>query len=173
MAAKGRSLGGLPRPLANLRLWAPLLVVAIAVGAISAAAQAGVPAVASVPENSPLGLARNPAPTPVGVERLQAPESLLESAFGYGQSASGSPFSTRGPTTLEMGQSREKGDRMKDGTASEAEQQFEEIDRAQRKSREGKGDTIIESTEKSRQRADQRIDRIKNLDDALDEFPED
>jgi hypothetical protein len=111
MAAKGRSLGGLPRPLANLRLWAPLLVVAIAVGAISAAAQAGVPAVASVPENSPLGLARNPAPTPVGVERLQAPESLLESAFGYGQSASGSPFSTRGPTTSEI-------------TTKEAEREF-------------------------------------------------
>ena len=58
-------------------------------------------------------------------------------------------------TTLEMGNTREKGDRMKEGTAGEAEQQFEEIDRAQRKSREGKDDTIIDSTEKSRERADE------------------
>ena len=99
MAAKGRSHGGAPRPLAHLCLWARLLVAAIAVGTIPAVAHASILAVASAPENSPLGLATNPAPALVGAEQYQALKTPLESAFGYGQLASDSAYATRGTGT--------------------------------------------------------------------------
>lgn len=68
-------------------------------GAIPSAAHAR-PLIAHVaPENSPLGLGRNPAPARVGAELSQTPESPLEGAFGYGQVASGAK-ATRGTTTL-------------------------------------------------------------------------
>jgi hypothetical protein len=76
--------------------WAARLLLAIVLGLLGSVAHARAPGVASAPENSPLGLARNSGAALVGAERSQAPESPLESAFGYGQLASDNAYATRG-----------------------------------------------------------------------------
>ena len=91
-------------PLAALlRVWARLLVAAIAVGAIPAAAHARTQAEPLAAENSPLGLARNPAPACALPELLQAPESPLESSFAYTQTAVDNAYATRGGLALGSG----------------------------------------------------------------------
>jgi hypothetical protein len=83
---------------AMLGVWARLLVAAIATLAIPAAAHALTLAEPLAAENSPLGLGRNPAPSRALAERRQAPESPLESAFAYVQTAVDNAYATRGGT---------------------------------------------------------------------------
>ena len=54
---------------------------------------------------------------------------------------------------------------MNDGDVGEAVDHLDEIEEAQRKSRRGKGDVLIDSTQKSRQRVRERLNRIKHSTD--------
>jgi hypothetical protein len=92
------------------RLGAALCAAWILAGAFAAPAAAHALATASAPENSPLGLGRNPAPARALAERPQAPESPPESAFAYAQTAVDNAFFTRGPKTLEMAGDGTRGD---------------------------------------------------------------
>lgn len=84
-------------PLAALLgVWARLLVAAIATLVSPAAAHALTPTAPLAAENSPLGLGRNPAPARALAELPQAPESPLESAFAYAQTAVDNAYATRG-----------------------------------------------------------------------------
>jgi len=80
-------------------IWARLLVAAIATLAIPTAAHALTLAAPLAAENSPLGLGRNPAPDRALAELPQASETLLESAFAYGQTAVDNAYATRGGET--------------------------------------------------------------------------
>jgi len=69
------------------------------------------------------------------------------------------------------GGDRQKGDRFKDG--DDAEEQFRDIDRAQRDVRRGRSNQIIDDTSKSRQRADNALNDLKKgklTPDDLDDF---
>jgi stage V sporulation protein SpoVS len=82
--------------LGHVRVWTRLLVAVIAIGAIPAVVHASTLATLFVAENSPLGLARNLAPARALADRLQAPESPLESGFGYAQIVVDNAYATRG-----------------------------------------------------------------------------
>jgi hypothetical protein len=53
--------------------------------------------------------------------------------------------------------------------AQDSKNQYEEIDKAQRQSRK-RGENKIESAEKSRQRDKNDLKRIKDLDEAMEEY---
>jgi stage V sporulation protein SpoVS len=96
MAAKGKPSISASAIFGHVRVWARLLVAAIAIGAIPAVVHATTLATPFAAENSPLGLARNLAPVHAQAEPLQAPESPLESAFAYGQNVVDNAYATRG-----------------------------------------------------------------------------
>ena len=62
---------------------------------------------------------------------------------------------------------RQRGDRLR--ADDDASDQLEEIEEAQRRIRQGKAKGIIDSIEKSRQRAKQQLDDIRSLDDLKEE----
>lgn len=64
---------------------------------------------------------------------------------------------------------KQLGDRAKEGSVGDAIDQLESIQDKQRRIREGKGSGIIESTGKSEQRVRDALDKIKSLDDALED----
>jgi len=84
----------------QIRLWACALVAAILVCASTTTAHARILATAPAAENSPLGFAGNSAPARALASRLQAPESPLESAFGYGQIVVDNAYATRGGANI-------------------------------------------------------------------------
>jgi hypothetical protein len=97
MATNERSGAGAGATLlGRTRVWAIALAVAICVAAPAAVAHAHALAGAPVPENSPLGLARNSVTADVKADPLQAQKTLLESAFAYGDLASDGAYATRG-----------------------------------------------------------------------------
>jgi len=98
MAAKGNTSTLTTAIFGHVRAWACLLVAAVAISAIPAVVHATTLATASAAENSPLGFARNSAPSRALANRLQAPESPLESAFAYGQIVVDNAYATRGVT---------------------------------------------------------------------------
>lgn len=59
---------------------------------------------------------------------------------------------------------------MREGRARDADDQLTEIEQAQRRVRRGQSTQIIDQIEKSRQRADVRRRRIKDLRDAEEEY---
>ena len=99
MAAKGNTSTLTTAIFGHVRAWACLLVAAVAISAIPAVVHATTLATASAAENSPLGFARNSAPSRALANRLQAPESPLESAFAYGQIVVDNAYATRGAVT--------------------------------------------------------------------------
>ena len=97
MATKERSGAGAGATLlGRTRVWPIALAVAICVAGPAAVAHARALASAPGPENSPLGLARNYVTVDVGADPLQVQKTLLESAFAYGDLASGGAYATRG-----------------------------------------------------------------------------
>jgi len=80
----------------HVRVWARLLVAAIAIGAPPAVVHATTLDTPLAVENSPPGFGRNFAPAHAQAELLQALELPLESAFGYGQIVVDSAYATRG-----------------------------------------------------------------------------
>jgi hypothetical protein len=67
------------------------------------------------------------------------------------------------PTPDEPSPGRQQGDRMT--STDDALKQLDEIEEAQKKVRQGKSKQIIDSIEKSRQRAKNRLKEIRNPDD--------
>ena len=97
MATKERSGAGAGATLlGRTRVWPIALAVAICVAGPAAVAHARALASAPGPENSPLGLARNYVTVDVGADPLQVQKTLLESAFAYGDLASGGAYATGG-----------------------------------------------------------------------------
>jgi hypothetical protein len=70
-------------------------------------------------------------------------------------------FSQRSQEGPEETVARQKGDRFRSG--DDPLQQYEEIEAAQQKYRQGKSDQIIDSTEKSRQRAKNFLKKIRKV----------
>ena len=96
MAAKDKHHVRAAAVLDGTRIWARLLLVVIAFGAICNLAQAGTLATPSVAENSPLGLGRNSGAICVGVEAIQARRTHQEDAGFLGETASDDAYATRG-----------------------------------------------------------------------------
>jgi hypothetical protein len=101
MAAKRKPSTLATAIFGHVRAWACLLGAAIAIGTIPAVVHATTLATPLAAENSPLGLARNAAPAHALADPLQAPESPLESAFGYGQIVVDNAYATRGFSAAE------------------------------------------------------------------------
>ena len=132
---------------------------------------AGAPGTVAVPRPKPISFplwVRNPAG--IAIWSAVTPNPIAPSTCIGGLGTCGPYFNqdandTDDPKQCEDEKSRQKGDRFKEG--DNAQDQFEEIEKAQRKYRQGKSKQIIDSIEKSRQR-DKNALRPENWDDWRD-----